>query len=85
MWNVTPKVIPVIIGATGTVSESLRQYLSNVPGKHQIKELHKTAILCAVHKLREVLREMYGTYCTGEMTLHVAQTVHTEQLQHCIL
>ena len=39
MWTVTAKVLPVIKGATGTVSESLRQYLSNIPGKHEIKEL----------------------------------------------
>jgi RNase P/RNase MRP subunit POP5 len=39
MWNVETKVIPVIIGATGTISKSLRQYLSNIPGKHKIKEL----------------------------------------------
>jgi len=37
MCNVQAKVIPVIAGATGTVSKSLRQYLSNIPGKHQIK------------------------------------------------
>ena len=55
MWNVQAKVTPVIAGATGTVSESLRQYLSNIPGKHEIKELQKTAILCTAHKLRAVL------------------------------
>ena len=33
MWNVKATVIPVIIGATGTVSNSLRQYLSNIPRK----------------------------------------------------
>jgi hypothetical protein len=38
MWNVKTEVIPVIIGATGTISKSLRKYLSNVPGKHEIKE-----------------------------------------------
>jgi hypothetical protein len=27
MWNVKAKVIPVITGASGTISESLRQYL----------------------------------------------------------
>jgi len=32
MWNVTAKVISVTTGATGTISESLRQYLSNIPG-----------------------------------------------------
>ena len=55
MWNVKTKVIPVIIGATGTVSESLRKYVSNIPGKHEVKELQKTAILGTAHILRKVL------------------------------
>jgi hypothetical protein len=41
MWNVKVKVIPVIIGTTGTSSKSLRQYLSNTPQKQEIKELQK--------------------------------------------
>jgi hypothetical protein len=41
MWNVKIKVIPVITGATGTISESLRQCLSNVTGKNEITELRK--------------------------------------------
>ena len=41
MSNVKVKVIAVITGATGTISESLRQYLSNIPGTHEIKELQK--------------------------------------------
>jgi hypothetical protein len=65
MWNVKAKVIPVIVGrlepfqnhwsttgnsrATGTISKSLRQYLSNILGKYEIKELQKTAILCTTH------------------------------------
>jgi len=53
MWNVKAKVIPVVIGATGTISKSLRQYLSNIPGKHEI--LQKTATLCTAPILREVL------------------------------
>ena len=55
MWNVKTKVIPVIIGATGTVSKSFRKYVSNTPGKHEIKELQKTAILGTAHVLRKVL------------------------------
>jgi len=31
MWNVKTKVIPVIIGATGTISKSFRKYVSNTP------------------------------------------------------
>ena len=30
-WNIKTKVIPVIIGATGTVSKSSRKYVSNIP------------------------------------------------------
>jgi hypothetical protein len=55
MRNVHTKAIPVIIGATGTISKSCRKYLSSVPGKHDIKELQKTAILGTAHTLREVL------------------------------
>jgi hypothetical protein len=46
---------PVIIWATGTISKSLTQHLSNIQGKQEIKELQTTAILCTAHKLREVL------------------------------
>jgi len=55
MWNVKTKVIPVIIGATGTVSESFRKYVSNIPGKHEVKELQKATILGTAHILRKVL------------------------------
>ena len=55
MWNVKSKVMPVITGATGTISKSLRQYLTNIAGKHAIKELQTSDILDTAHKLREVL------------------------------
>jgi len=55
MWNVKTKVIPVIIEVTGTISKSLRQYLNNIAGKHEIKELQKTAILGTAHILWKVL------------------------------
>jgi hypothetical protein len=55
MWNVKINVIPVIIGATETISKSFRKYLSNVPGKHEVKELQKTAILGTAHTQRKVL------------------------------
>ena len=43
MWNVKAEVIPVITGATGTISKSLRHYLSNIPGKYKIKKLQKNS------------------------------------------
>jgi hypothetical protein len=55
MWNVKTKVIPVIIGATGTISKSFRKYLSNILGKHESKEVQITAILGTAHVLRKVL------------------------------
>jgi len=55
MWNIKTKVIPVIVEATGTISKSFRKYVSNIPEKHEVKELHKTAILSTAHILRKVL------------------------------
>jgi len=56
MWNVKTKVIPVIIiEVTGTISKSFIQYVSNIPGKHEVKELQKTAILGTAHILPKVL------------------------------
>ena len=49
VWNVKAKVIPVIIGATGPISKSLRQYLNNVPGNTKLRNYKKTTILCAPH------------------------------------
>ena len=55
MWNVETKVMPAIIGATGTILKSFRKFLSNIPGKHEVKKLQETAILGTAHLLREVL------------------------------
>ena len=55
MWNVKTKVIPVIRGATGTISKSLRKCVSNIPGKLEVKETQKTTILSTAHILRKVL------------------------------
>jgi hypothetical protein len=55
MWNLKVSVIPIIIGATGTISTSFRKYVSDIPGNHDVKELQKTAILGTAHILRKVL------------------------------
>jgi hypothetical protein len=41
MWYVKTKAMPVRTGETGTISEPFRQYPSNIPAKHEIKELSK--------------------------------------------
>jgi len=45
MWNLKCLIIPVIIGATGIVTRSLRKNVEAVPGKHLIDSLQKTAVL----------------------------------------
>jgi hypothetical protein len=55
MWNVKRRVIPVIIGATGTISKSFRIYVSNIPGNHEVRELQKTAKWGTAHILGKVL------------------------------
>jgi hypothetical protein len=42
----------VIFGAIGTISKSLKKYVSTIPGHHEVRELQKTAILGAAHILR---------------------------------
>ena len=41
MWNVKTKVIPLTTVVKGTISESFRKYMCNLPGKHEIKVLQK--------------------------------------------
>jgi hypothetical protein len=55
MSNVNTNVMPITIEATEIISKSFRKSLSNVPGKHEIKELQRTAILGTAHILRKVL------------------------------
>ena len=37
------KMIPVIIGTTGTISQPFRKYLRNILRKHKIKELKQNS------------------------------------------
>jgi hypothetical protein len=55
MWNVKTRVIPVIIGATGTISKSFRKYVSSIPGNNEVGEIQKTAILGTAHIFWKVL------------------------------
>jgi len=48
MWNVKTKVISVIIGTTGTISKSFRKYVSNIPGKHEVKEVTENSHIVKV-------------------------------------
>jgi hypothetical protein len=48
-------MIQVTMRATGTISKSFRKYLSNLPEKHEIEELKKTAILGTAHIFWKVM------------------------------
>jgi hypothetical protein len=37
MWNIKTRAIPVIVGATGTISKSFIKYVSTIPGNHEVK------------------------------------------------
>ena len=56
MWNLKCTTIPLVTGATGIVTRSLRKNLEAVPGKHSIDSLQKTAILGKSHIIRKVLQ-----------------------------
>ena len=56
MWNLKCTIVPVIIGATGIVTRSLKKNFETVPGKHPIDSLQKTAILETSHIIRKVLQ-----------------------------
>ena len=56
MWNLKFTIVPVITGATGIVTRSVKKNLESVPGKHSIDSLQKTAILGTSHIIRKVLQ-----------------------------
>ena len=37
------------------ISKSFRKYVNNIPGKHEVKELQKTAILGTAHITLKIL------------------------------
>jgi hypothetical protein len=79
MWNVQAKVIPVIRGVTGTTSKSRRQYLSNIMGKHEIKEMRKTAILGTVGSADVKVQNTHNTVHPRNMACFrhvIVNTVH---------
>jgi hypothetical protein len=56
MWNLKCTIIPIVIGATGIVTRSLKKNLEAVPGNHSIDSPQKTAILGTSHVIRKVLQ-----------------------------
>ena len=55
LWNMNLQVIPIIIGALGTIPKDLHQRLKEIGIETKIVELQKTVILNSARILRKVL------------------------------
>jgi hypothetical protein len=85
MWNVKAKVISVIIEATGTNSKSLKQYLKNILGRHEIKELKKTSHIgllthtvgSANVPVQNIFHVRNNITCSTNCKYRTAATIHT--------
>jgi len=84
MCNIRTKVIPVIIGTSGTISKSYRKYLGNTPGKARNQGTTKNSHIGHCTHTAESANKKVQNIFHGRNTLHVAQTANTEQLQHYI-
>jgi len=85
--NNNNELIPVIIGATGTISKSLRQNLSNISGEHEIKELQKTAILDTAHTHTHTHTSVSTNVKVQNIfdgRNNITYSTDAEQLLHCI-
>ena len=56
MWNLKCSITPVITGTTGIVTRSLRKNFEDIPGKHSLDSLQKTAMLGTSHIIRKLLQ-----------------------------
>jgi hypothetical protein len=58
MLNLKTNLVPEITGTSGTIPKSLRQYLSTVPGNHEIKQTAKNELFCSLHTYTAVSAEV---------------------------
>ena len=55
IWKTKTKIIPVVIGALGSIPKNLGKNLKELDIKHSIQVFQKTALLGTAHILRKVL------------------------------
>ena len=51
MWIVRTKIVPVTIGASGTVKKGLDQNLQLLPGHRSATELQKVTLMSTAHSI----------------------------------
>jgi len=52
MWKVRTEIVPVVIGALGTIEKGLDQNLQFLPGHPSATELWKIALMSTAHSVR---------------------------------
>ena len=55
MWKVRTKIVPVIIGALGTIKKGLDQNLRLLAGRRSAIQLQKVTLMSTAHSICEVL------------------------------
>ena len=55
MWNVQTKVVAVVVGALGTVSDNFNKEIQSIPGKPSAEDIQNIAMNGTAHILRKVL------------------------------
>ena len=55
IWNVSTKVIPIVTGALGTVTDRLEQYLKDIGVTTRIELIQKSTLLGKARIIRQVL------------------------------
>ena len=55
LWKVKAKVIPIVLGALGTVTQSLGNYIKEIGVKIQLKLIQKSLPVGTARVLRKVL------------------------------
>ena len=55
MWHCRTLVVPVVLGALGTVHTGIAWWLDIIPGHHNLQDLQKTVLLGSTRILRKVM------------------------------
>lgn len=55
MWHLKPTLIPIVVGALGTIKKGTNEYLNKIPGKPSLTEIQKIVLTSTAHILRKAL------------------------------
>ena len=55
MWSLDTTVVPVVIGALGTIKKGTEKYVEKLPGQPSLSELQKITLMGTSHILRKAL------------------------------